>query len=301
MLTLTWWCHLQLGHPQGRLFPKISPFWPKVPEILPFLCLHVLIWITTYICNMSVPATPTPVSCQAPVSVSLPTYNWNVDDQMHKFRLFKCQLDTWFWLCKVKAEEHLDYLLCILGKEGYAAMDCWVPTDEANKCDPEKFLNYLESTLDDKISPQVWVYELEDINKRSVKSVDELIDSICQLTHHAQIGDGSNAAIEFGVQCRLIRAIPDANIKLWKELLKVSCEKKVSHLLEISHTYYTIESGAAAMCASKAIDNLCQGHQAQKNKPQKCPSCTCSHPLAMPTDLCRTPSARDVLKKVTGI
>ena len=57
--------------------------------------------------------------------------------------LFKCQLDTWFWLCNVKAEECLEYLLCMLGKEGYAAMDCWVPTDEADKCVPENFLNYL--------------------------------------------------------------------------------------------------------------------------------------------------------------
>ena len=34
---------------------------------------------------------------------------------------------------KIKAEEYLDYLLCILGKEGYATMDCWVPPDEAHK------------------------------------------------------------------------------------------------------------------------------------------------------------------------
>ena len=34
-------------------------------------------------------------------------------------------------------------------------------------------------------------------------------------THpHAQIGDGSNAAIEFEVQHRLIQALPDANIEL---------------------------------------------------------------------------------------
>ena len=73
------------------------------------------------------------------------------------FRLSKCQLDTWFWLCKIKAEEHLDYLLFILGKEGYAAMDHWVPTDETHKQDLERFLNYLESTLDDEISPQVHI------------------------------------------------------------------------------------------------------------------------------------------------
>ena len=45
--------------------------------------------------------------------------------------------------------------------------------------------------------------------------------------------------------------------------------------------YYTVESGAAAMCAGKAIHALHQGHQPHKNKPQKstswCPICTHSH------------------------
>ena len=141
-----------------------------------------------------------------------------------------CHLDTWFWLCKVKAEECLDDLLCILGKEGYAAMDCWVPTDEAHKQDPEKFLDYIKSTLDNEISPRVHIYELEDIKKMSDESVNELVDRICQLALHVQIGNGSNASIEFEVQCRLIQAIPDANIELRKELLKVSHDKKVSHL-----------------------------------------------------------------------
>ena len=79
----------------------------------------------------------------------------------------------------------------------------------------------------------------------------------------------------------------------------------MSHLLEISHTYYAIESGAAAMCAGRAIHALCQGCQPQKNKPPKftsqCPNCTHSHSLAMTTTLCRTPSARAVQKKVTGM
>ena len=129
--------------------------------------------------------------------------------------------------------------------------------------------------------PQVHVYELEEVKKRPDKSVNELIDRIWQLAHHAQIGNGSDAAIELEVQCRLIQAIPDTNIKLQKELLKVNYDKKVSDLLEISHMYYAIESGVAAMCTGKAIHTLCQGHQPQKNKPQKftpqCPNCTLSH------------------------
>ena len=58
-------------------------------------------------------------------------------------------------------------------------MDQWVPADKANKKDPEKILDYIESTLDDEISPRVCVYELGDVKKRSDESVDELIDRIC--------------------------------------------------------------------------------------------------------------------------
>ena len=90
---------------------------------------------------------------QAPVHVPLPTHDWAASDQMQEFCLFKCQLETWMWLRKIKADDELDYLLCIPGKEGYATMDQWVLADEAHKNNQEKFLDYIESTLDDKISP----------------------------------------------------------------------------------------------------------------------------------------------------
>ena len=144
-----------------------------------------------------------PMAYQAPVPVPLPTYNWAASDQMWEFCPFQCQLETWTWVFKIKAEEKLDYLLCILGKEGYATMDRWVPANKAHKNGPVKFLDYIMSMLDDEISPQVCVYELEDITKSSDESIDELVDQICQLAHRAQIGNGSDAAIEFKVQCRL--------------------------------------------------------------------------------------------------
>ena len=161
-------------------------------------------------------------------------------------------------------------------------MDRWVPADEAHKNDPAKFLDYIESMLDDEISPRVHVYELEDITKRSDESIDELVDWICQLAHRAQIGNGSDAAIEFKVQCRLIWVIPDANIKLCKQLLKVSHDKRVSHLLEICRTYYAVESGAAAMCVGHVVHAVC--HACQTHDPKlltsytPCPNCTHQHP-----------------------
>ena len=114
--------------------------------------------------------------------------------------------------------------------------------------------------LDDEISPCVRVYELEDIKKRTDETVDALIGHIHQPAHCALIGDGSDAAVEFEVQCRLICAIPDGDIELWKELFKVSQDKGVSHLLEICHIYYVIKSGAATMCAGKTINAVQKSH-----------------------------------------
>ena len=161
-------------------------------------------------------------------------------------------------------------------------MDRWVPADEAHKNDPEKFLDYIESMLDDEISGQVHVYELEDITKRSDKSINELVDRICKLVCRAQISNGSDAVIEFEVQHRLIWAIPDTNIELHKQLLKVNHDKKVLHLLEICRTYYAVESGVAAMCAGHAVHAVHHTCQAHDPKPQTsyalCPNCTPQHP-----------------------
>ena len=163
---------------------------------------------------------------------------------------------------------------------------CWHGLLEAHWSCRQKnvaveFLNYLESTLDDEISPHVRVYEVEDVKKRTDETIDALIDCICQLAHCAQIGDGSDAAVEHEVQCRLICAIPDGNIELWKALLKVSQDKGVSHLLEICHTYYAIKSEAAAMCASKTINAVQKSHWPQKQLqkyPSQCKNCTCQNP-----------------------
>ena len=64
-----------------------------------------------------------------------------------------------------------DYLLSILGKKGYAAMDHWMPTDPPDKNNAGKLVNYLGSTLDDEISPYVRIYEVEDV-KRMIDETD---------------------------------------------------------------------------------------------------------------------------------
>ena len=144
--------------------------------------------------------------------------------------------------------------------------------------DAGKFLDYIESTLDEEISPCVRVYELEDVKKRADKTIDALIDHICQFACCALIGDESDAAVRFEVQHRLIHAIPDGDIEVWKELLKVSWDKGVSHLLGICHTYFAIKSGGAAICAGKTVNVVQKYHwpwkQLQKH-PSQCQNCIC--------------------------
>ena len=246
----------------------------------------------------------TPVLSQAPVNVLLPTYDWNVADQMQEFCLFKCQLETWFRLFKIKAEECLDYLLCILGKEGYVAMDHWVPLNENHKGNPEKFLNYIESTLDDEISPWVHVYELEDVKKRSDESVDEVINRICQLICHVQIGNGHDAAIEFEVQCRLIWAIPDGNIELQKELLKVNHDKKyltywrsVAHIMPLDQGQLQCVLARPSMPSAKAVNLRRASRRSVPHSAKTAPTHTL---LAVTTVLHGMPPAMAVPKEATG-
>ena len=62
----------------------------------------------------------------------------------------------------------------ILCKEGYGAMDHWVPTNAADKNDTGMFLDYLENTLDDEISPHVRFHELKGIKKREDETINIL-------------------------------------------------------------------------------------------------------------------------------
>ena len=123
------------------------------------------------------------------------------------------QFTSWKKIHQITSDE-VDYLHSILGKEWYAVMNFWMPTDPADKNDAWKFLDYLESILDDDISPCVRVYELEDIKKRTDETIDALVDCIHPPAHCALIDGRSDAAVEFEVQHRLICAIPDGDIEL---------------------------------------------------------------------------------------
>jgi len=138
------------------------------------------------------------------IQVPIPTYDWQATDELRELRLFSKQLNSWLQLEKIKEDDRIEYTLQILGKEGYAAMDCWTPQDADDKKSVDKFLQYLTGTLDNEISQCICVYDLEDIKKKDEESVDKLMDQIQQMARLAQIRDNSDEAIKFEVQCQLI-------------------------------------------------------------------------------------------------
>ena len=151
--------------------------------------------------------------------------------------------------------DEVDYLLSIPGKKRCAAMVAGCPLILQTKM-------MLGSSLTTWKVPWMMRYlpVLEDVKKRTAETTDGLFDCICQLVCCALLGDGSDVAVEFEAQHRLICAILDSDTELWKEILKVSWDKGVSHLLEICHTYYAIESGAAAMGVGKTINAVQKFH-----------------------------------------
>ncbi len=68
--------------------------------------------------------------------------------------------------------------------------------------------------VDNNVTHQLLTYELEDTRNKLDESVDDLIDCICQMVHQCCVFNGSDTAIEYELQCCLIRAIPDKDITL---------------------------------------------------------------------------------------
>ena len=119
-----------------------------------------------------------------------------------------------------------------------------------------------------------------------------------------QIGDGSDATIEFEVQCRLIQAIPDANIELQKELLKVNCEKKyptywrsVACIMLLNLEQLQCVPARPSMPSAKAVNLRRSSHRSVPHSVQTAPAHT---PLAMTTVPHGTPFAMAVPKEATG-
>ena len=107
------------------------------------------------------------------------------------------------------------------------------------------------------------------------------------------------------VQCRLIWAIPDANIELQRELLKVSCQKKVSYLLEICLHIMPL-SLEQLWCVpvkpyTPSIKAISLGKTSHKNPLLSAPAAPIHTLLAMTIALHRMPSAKAVQRKVAGM
>ena len=78
---------------------------------------------TTY---EAIPASSSaPIYVQSRFNIPLPTYDWNVSDKIYEIHLFSQQLQILIKLHNIRETGRLLYVLMIIGKEGYVAMEHW--------------------------------------------------------------------------------------------------------------------------------------------------------------------------------
>jgi len=176
-----------------------------------------------------------------------PAFDWSAPDQHEELRLFRTQLSNWFEIKDIPNAKRKACVLSLLGKEGVRLFERWSPTTADDRDDYGKFLDYIESTLTDSVSRRVLRYQLEDVRKRSDEPIDVLYERIKLMAQRAKVGGGTAEAIEYTLQQRLVRAIPDSDVELRKKLLELDDTKTSKDMLEVCRSYYSVVSGAAAM------------------------------------------------------
>ena len=116
--------------------------------------------------------------------------------------------------------------------------------------------------------------------------------------------NGSDATIEFEIQFRLIQVIPDADIELQKELLKVNHDKKyliywrsVACTMPLNLEWLWWVPARPSMPSTETINLRRASH---RSIPHSAPTAPTHTPLAMTAALHGMPSAMAVPKEATG-
>ena len=124
-----------------------------------------------------------------------PTFHWNSTEQYENFQQFIKSVNSWSTLQHITAETtpdgtnystRLEYVLNFLGNTGHKKYEQWKPTGtneevKKKKDSSKKFLDYLLSTIDHKVSQRCRICQLEDIHAHPGESPDELVDHLCAL------------------------------------------------------------------------------------------------------------------------
>ena len=199
------------------------------------------------------------------------------------FTFWSTNSSSWKKICQITSDE-VDYLLSILGKKSYAAMDHWMPTDPSDKNDAGKFLDYLETYPGWwRYLPMLGVYELEDIKKKI------RWDNWC--THWSYMPMCSPCTNRWLEWCSCwiwssaqtdFHAIPDGDIELCRRSFSMSFVIRVSHTSWRSATHTMPLSLELLQCVLAKTINVVQKSDQPQKQPQKhpsqCQNCTCQHP-----------------------
>ena len=173
-----------------------------------------------------------------------PTFDWNSTEQYENFQLFIKSVNSWFTLQHITAEAtpggtsnstRLEYVLNFLGNTGCKKYEQWKPpgTNVEVKKKKDSAKEFLDYTMDHKVSKRCRIYQLEDVSAHPGESPDELVD------HLRALADGCNFPSEEekerNVQYRFVRALD--NKELVKKLLALDLKATTAKMLEVCHIH----------------------------------------------------------------
>ena len=121
-------------------------------------------------------------------ALKTPTFNWQTTDQYKDFCLFCRSMESWYCLQGMKEEPddgtRLKYLLNFLDTTGQWKHEQWKyegsteADNENKKKSAAAFLEYFSSTMDQPVSQQCRIYQLEDVPIHPGATPDELVECI---------------------------------------------------------------------------------------------------------------------------
>ena len=228
-------------------------------------------------------------------SISLPIYDWDLNDAYHSFSIFWHSLENWLLLNCIMpdSEDHLWYIFEALGTKSLEMHVQWMPTSSkeeqrVTKAKASAFLDRIQQGMTCNVNTHVHLGELEDVVARLGEDPHDLVTCIKTLMDHCNMINDEHQ--EHELHCHIIHAYCHDG-KLLGKLMAKPFKTPSSELADITVNYFAIQHAQEQVShSSKPIDAIhhdkcreantsCNGNGHTPPAPSKdCPNCTWQHP-----------------------
>ena len=207
-------------------------------------------------------------------------------------------MKSWFTLQNIVKEEkdgsteinstRLEYILNFLGNTGCKKYEKWQQSGTDHevkkiKASTDKFMDYLLSAMDNKVSHVAESYQLEDVRIQAGESPDE---QKCLHVLADRCNFPTDDEKERNVQFHFLCILSDKD--LVKKLLALDLKATTANMLEVCRTHITISNNldALGLVGSKSVlvvhqgkhNKQCQHGAKQHGNQHQCGNCTKSSP-----------------------